>query len=186
MIELLSGGWIEWRGRFDGNRDSSGGDCQSNGPSALLTEAWPGLDDISLRMIALLGSQADSPASRKFPCVPACSQFRLDRKSLMLAVFIALLCPGERLLADSVSSALLDAEAHAKLCKCATRCHGDSCCCGRSLRSRSRESRRCARVVRSSERSSRVRNACIRRGAMRRPGSSRLPGRLHRVTASRR
>ena len=58
-------------------------------------------------------------------------------RSLVLAALAALLCPGAGALADTVAPASSDAEAHAKLCKCASRCHGDSCCCGRSFESRS-------------------------------------------------
>jgi hypothetical protein len=59
------------------------------------------------------------------------SKFRLSQKSAVLAVLIALLSQGGRVLADVVSSGASAQEAHAKLCKC-ERCHRDTCCCGRS------------------------------------------------------
>jgi len=60
-------------------------------------------------------------------------------RRLVLGVLAALLCPGAGVLADTVAPASRDAEAHAKLCKCASRCHGDSCCCGRSVGSQSKQ-----------------------------------------------
>jgi hypothetical protein len=59
-------------------------------------------------------------------------------RSIVLGALAALLCPGAGVLADTVAPASRDALAHAKLCKCASRCHGDSCCCGRSVGSRSK------------------------------------------------
>ncbi len=63
---------------------------------------------------------------------------RSNRSILLLAFVLALVWRGETVRADAISSPHLDAESHTHRCKCASRCRGDSCCCGRSSASRQR------------------------------------------------
>jgi hypothetical protein len=61
-------------------------------------------------------------------------RFKSSRHALLAAtgLLLALLTTREPVLAASVSSAgEFDAAPHASQCKCATRCRGESCCCGR-------------------------------------------------------
>ena len=52
-----------------------------------------------------------------------------QKRWLLLAV--ALVVPGQLAFADSVSSPVFDAEAHAKVCHCGKHCRQAACCCGR-------------------------------------------------------
>lgn len=53
----------------------------------------------------------------------------------MLAVTAMLSGLGATARADSVGTHGFDAEAHARMCRCAAHCRGEACCCGRSAAS---------------------------------------------------
>ena len=57
---------------------------------------------------------------------------RIAHQHLVLATLAAVFCSGQSVSANSFSSNPERADSHASLCKCASRCHGDACCCGRS------------------------------------------------------
>ncbi len=63
---------------------------------------------------------------------------RPTKSGLLLGLVLMLVSGGEGACAESVSSASWDAESHAHVCKCGSRCRGASCCCGRHSTSRQR------------------------------------------------
>jgi hypothetical protein len=73
-----------------------------------------------------------TPAERQHRM--SCSLHQSARRESWLLLAIVVVLQGNVVSADSISPPVFDAEAHAQVCKCGSRCRHASCCCGRPSR----------------------------------------------------